>query len=75
MSICIGIAGIILISWNVAHKYIDDSPLLVRMLYISLFMGAVLVIWFIEDIYRKKGWYNPLFHPPSTYVKGSYLKD
>ena len=75
MSGAIGLAGLLFISWNLAYKYVEDSPLLLRMLYITLFLGVTIIVWFIEDIYRKKGWYNPLFHPPTEYVKGSYLKD
>lgn len=68
MAGAIGFAGVIMIFWNYAYKVVDDSPLLTRMLYMSLFFGVCLVMWFIEDIYRKKGWYNPMFHPPSHYV-------
>ena len=43
---------------------------MMKLSYIALFAITFIIIKFIEDIYREKGWYNPRFYPPNEYVRG-----
>lgn len=74
MAASIGFTGLLFISLTKAHLYCQNK-LINYMVYTCLFLGITLVIFFIEDIYAKKGFYSPKFHPPAHYVHGSYLND
>lgn len=67
MSASIGFAAILFIIINKLHEIVS-SEILIRMAYMSLFLGLFIVLSFIERIYREKGWYNPLFFPPAHYI-------
>jgi len=74
MSIAISLSGVVMILW---HKFVKFSHNSVfnRIGYLVLFCLTFLIIYFIEDTYKKKGWYNPNFYPPSNYIKGPLMRD
>lgn len=40
------------------------------LLYLSLFGIIITTTYFIEDNYRAKSYYNPIYWPPAHYIKG-----
>lgn len=74
MSGAISLAGILFIIVS-RLTAISGNSSVNRFIYIVLFVFTLLVIWAIEDVYKKKGWYNPRFYPPENYVQGPLMKD
>jgi hypothetical protein len=48
----------------------NNSPMVLKLAYLSLFGVTYILIKFIEDVYREKSWYDPKFWPPATYIRG-----
>lgn len=59
MSASILISGLILVGVTKIHKIFESSPLVSRMIYITMFIGVFLLVSFVEEIYKNKGWYGP----------------
>ena len=54
---------------KVLNKYVS------RVLAIVLLILVFFFVKILESAYRDKGWYNPMYYPPSDYQKGWYLGD
>jgi hypothetical protein len=80
ISICVTFAGISIIIYHLLIKVrnLPEYTLtiyfnfrsFIKLSYLALFGITFIIIRFIEDIYKNKGWYNPRFWPPDDYVQG-----
>lgn len=46
-----------------------------RFVSIGLVIGVYALVKFLEEVYRMKSWYNPMYNPPGDYMSGWFLKD
>jgi len=46
-----------------------------RIVSIGLVLGVYALVKFLEEVYRMKSWYNPMYNPPGDYMSGWYLND
>ncbi|CAD8107191.1 unnamed protein product [Paramecium sonneborni] len=70
-----GLTMVLILKLKVLVKHQKLDPLLQRLVYLTLFLCIFLIVQFVEDNYRQKSHYNPIFWPPRHYIRGPLNKD
>jgi hypothetical protein len=47
----------------------------VRVASVVFLVGICYLVWFLEEVFKRKRWYNPHFWPDEDFSKGSLASD
>lgn len=59
----------------IPYVYRKFDRYVARVASIIFLVLVVLLVRLIEGYYRDKGWYNPMWNPPTDYQKGPFTLD
>lgn len=73
MSLIVASIGVMIILIPKVFSNMDKNR--GRLVALGLVGGVYALVKFLEEVYRMKSWYNPMYSPPGDYISGWFLLD
>lgn len=73
VSLIVSLIGVLLILIPFVYRKFERN--VAQAASIAFLVLIFLLVRLIESYYRDKGWYNPMWNPPSDYQQGPFTVD